>query len=382
MRLNVLIVSAWEPNGGVLSVYRSLARHLEPRGVQYAAFAFDGWREDTRWTFCRTLVDGRKTTLAQTLIQGDYDLLHCIEAAYSEPFGVEKWVRRARFAGPIILMGQQAGGRLLNGPAHADRYVACSRAAADNLARDADREVEVIHNGYDEEVFLPGDAEIADPGRRPLLLWIGRSYDPVKDVDLFLGAVESLPDHDAVLVDDTSLSARIESRLREIGPRIRHVHLLEPAELALLYRTTGASGGAFVCTSRSEGFLIAAAEAMACGCPVVLPELPGLGHLSDGRNAVFYDRAEGTRGIVGALGRLAHGAFRAEIVTQGIADARQAWTSRAMADAYFALYHEALAEVGVRRRPTLVDRAARTSWQLILRLRPAWRGLRSVLTER
>ena len=95
----------------------------------------------------------------------------------------------------------QASKRELAGRVHATRYVACSSAAASVLALDADDTVMVIPNGYDEQCFRPAPAE--DHGR-PLLVWVGRSYDPQKDVHLFLDLLEELP--------DTTLSSSIRHR--------------------------------------------------------------------------------------------------------------------------------------------------------------------------
>ena len=89
LRMRVLIASAWDPKSGVVTVYRSLARHLAQRGVRFSAFAFDGWSDETWWTFCDELIDGQSTTLAQVLMSGRYDLVHCIETSYSPPYGVE-----------------------------------------------------------------------------------------------------------------------------------------------------------------------------------------------------------------------------------------------------------------------------------------------------
>jgi len=260
-------------------------------------------------------------------------------------------------------MAQQVASRQLPGPAHATRYVACSQAAADILAQDADRYVDVIPNGYDERVFVPGPADRAD---RPLLVWVGRSYDAVKGVDLFLDAVETVPDRDAVVVD-SGTDKSIASRLSQIGPRITHRLLLKPTELAHLLRTAAASGGAFISTSHFEAFGIAAVEAMACDCPVVAPRIPGHEHLVDRSNALVYERAAGVKGIKEALGELEDCVFRRQLVRQAREQAIEAWTSRAMADAYARLYDDAMSESTTRH---LADPLARIAWRLLLKVRP------------
>jgi glycosyltransferase involved in cell wall biosynthesis len=370
--MRVLIVSAWDPTSGVLTVYRLLAKHLRERNVRYSAFAFDGWRADSWWKFCDELIDGRSATLAEVLIDGDYDLLHCVDTAYSPPYGVEVWSRRARFAGPIVLMAQQAARRELTEPAHATRYVACSRAAADVLAPDASSPVTVIHNGYDEDIFQPGNAA----ARRPTLMWVGRSDDPQKGVELYLDVLDALSNFDGIFVDAGPGSEVVAQRVRRLGDRVSHVRGLQPQEMAARYRETALSGGAFLCTSRHEGFLIAAVEAIACGCPVVAPRLDGLAHLTDGRNAVIYDRAAGVEGIAHALRRL-EGNGKSALVATARQEAESRWTSRAMADAYFRVYTEALASSSAHRGSPLSDATVRAAWKIALRARPRWQRLRA-----
>ncbi len=372
--IRVLIVSAWDPRSGVLTIYRALARHLRPPGVRFSAFAFDGWGEDTLWTFCDELIDGRETTLAEVLMSGRYDLLQCVDSAYSPPWGIETWVRRARFRGPIVLLG--AGGeRVLKGPTHATRYVAVSESAAAVLAEDAARPVAAIVSGYDEEVFGPGPAEPAD---RPLLVWVGRSFDPVKDVDLFLDLVELCPDYAAILVDSVQEPRpEVRVRLDRIGERISHAASLEPEQMAQLYRRAAASGGAIVNTSRSEGFNCSIVEAMACECPAVAPRIPGLVHLEDGATAVKYDRQGGAAAVAAALQRLVDPAFRAALVAEGRRQAESRWTAGGMAEDYLELYREALEAAGASRSPGwLVDPVVRAGWRSALRVRPHWLRLR------
>jgi glycosyltransferase involved in cell wall biosynthesis len=373
--VRILIASAWDPRSGVLTVYRALARCLASDGVRFSAFAFDGWSDDTLWTFCDELIDGRQVTLAEVLMSGRYDLLQCIDSAYSPPWGIETWVRRARFRGPIVLLG--AGGQKeLTGPTHATRYVAVSSAAASVLAEDACRPVAAVPSGYDETVFRPGPAPQVG---RPVLVWVGRSFDPIKDVHLFLDLLDLTPEYDAVLVDSTvTPDADVRKRLDRLGARVRHTAFLDPEELAELYRLAAASGGAIVNTSRSEGFNCAIVEALACDCPVVAPRLAGLAHLIDGVNAALYDRREGADGAASALQRLADPMLRSQVVEAGRSEAGLRWTSRIMAVEYLQMYRDALAETReLSLRDRLMDPIARTSWRMALRLRPRWQWLTS-----
>lgn len=374
--IRVLIASAWDPRSGVLTIYRTLAKHLAPEGIRFSAFAFDGWSEDTLWTFCDELIDGRTVTLAEVLMSGRYDILQCVESAYSPPWGIETWARRARFRGPIVLLGAGAQ-RELTGPTHATAYLAVSEAAAAVLAEDASKPVAAVPSGYDESVFHPGPAS---PQSRPVLVWVGRSFDPVKDVHLFLDVLDLLTECDAVLVDTTHDPAQdVRDRLERLGDRVRHTAFLDPGQMADVYRLAAASGGALVNTSRSEGFNCAIVEALACECPVVAPRLPGLAHLVDGVNAAVYDRAEGAPGAVAGFRRLADAASRAQIVETGRSETERRWTSRTMAIEYARIYREALAETRARStRDQIVDPFVRAFWRSALRIRPHWKRVRSL----
>ena len=298
-----------------------------------------------------------------------YDVLHCIDSAYSPPYGIETWAHRARFRGAVLLMSQSTD-RELTGPARATRYAACSEAAAATLAQDAQGPIVVIPNGYDESVFTPGTF---DPPVRPVLVWVGRSFDPLKDFGLFADVVEALPDTDAIVVDAThDPPTEIRRRMSDIGPRLRHTALLEPHEMADIYRTAAASGGAFVCTSRSEGFNIAASEAIACECPVVVPRLPGLARFTDGVDAFVYERSDGAQAIVDSLKRLDEPGVRQRSVEEGSRHARRLWASETMAKGYLWLYEDALAAAATAPEERVANAIARRAWRIALRVRPHW----------
>lgn len=374
--MNILIVSAFDPTSGVLTVYRSLAQHLAKRGVNYSAFAFDGWRSNTWWTFCDELIDGRTTTLAQMLMTRRFDAIHCIDTTYAPPYGVEKWVARARFKGPVILMAQ-TNVRELSQPVHATHYVACSPAAAETLAHHADGPVAVIPNGYDEDKFFPGHGIVES---RPFLVWVGRTYDPQKNIELFLEVLSLMPDFDAVIIDAGPPDAAIREQIDRLGPRVRHMALLSQEAMAEIFRSAGASGGALISTSRSEGFGLANVEAMASGCPVVAPRIPGHGHLTNGRNALLYEHRDGVQGIIDALNHLRYNGLREKLTSQAGVDAKQHWSSRIMADAYFRFYEEALrASVSASPRVATSDHVVRAFWRGALTVRPAWHRVRRIL---
>ncbi|CAN5680786.1 D-inositol-3-phosphate glycosyltransferase [soil metagenome] len=172
----------------------------------------------------------------------------------------------------------------------------------------ADR-IEIVPPGVDHAFFSPGDQRGARAalglGDHPVLLFVGR-IQPLKGVDVAIGALSALADPAAVLVvvggpsgpdgDEEARRARalvadagLDDRVRFVAPRPHHL-------LSTYYRA------ADVCLvpSRSESFGLVALEAAACGTPVVAADVGGLrsvvdhgstGVLIDGRAPVDYAAA-------------------------------------------------------------------------------------------
>lgn len=160
--------------------------------------------------------------------------------------------------------------------------VTVSEASRARIARDFGVEparMQVIPNGIDHDVFFP----TAQTRREEALIVATASSDlPLKGVDVLIAAFCEL----ARARPDVSLA--LVGRLREgpvraaieqagLGPRIRVVSGLTHQELADYYRRATL----VAVPSRFEGFGFPAAEAMACGAPVVattggaLPEVVG-----------------------------------------------------------------------------------------------------------
>lgn len=161
------------------------------------------------------------------------------------------------------------------------RIVTVSRASAEAIARDfrvAPGRIRVVPNGLDSEGFRPGPPEAAVPGRA---IFVGHVGDRNKGFAYLLRALALSRHLDHLLV--VSAGARlpdwVPALLTELGvaDRVRFRLQVPRAELAGWYRSAALA----VSPSLFEGFGFPAAEAMACGLPVVaarggaLPEVVG-----------------------------------------------------------------------------------------------------------
>jgi len=142
------------------------------------------------------------------------------------------------------------------------------------------RQIQLIYNGIDTEVFKP-QPRIE---RRPLRLMTTASADqPLKGLRFLLYALAELrechPELELLVVGRLQQGGATEQLLHELRLQdaVQFVSGISNRQLAEYY----ASACAVVCPSLYEGFGLPAGEAMACGVPVVssdggaLPEVVG-----------------------------------------------------------------------------------------------------------
>ena len=146
--------------------------------------------------------------------------------------------------------------------------------------------------GVDHDVFMPGDEIEArrcmgiDPGGRWLAV-VGR-VQPLKGIDVAIRALPLLPDTRLLVVggpsgpDGPVELARLQALAEDIAPgRVVFRPPVIHDEVACVYR----AADVVVVPSRSESFGLVAAEAQACGTPVVAARVGGLVYaVSDGES--------------------------------------------------------------------------------------------------
>jgi glycosyltransferase involved in cell wall biosynthesis len=157
-----------------------------------------------------------------------------------------------------------------------------SRAAIETYFRIPQKDVSVVYNGTDTEIFrpIPGVEKEAD------LLFVGRTEDRKKGIGTMFEALSMLPEHITLKIVDGRIPPHglVPRLTRQFGlqDRIKIVdRLLTVPELVEQYSTARVA----LVPSFFEGFGFPASEAMACGLSVIanaagaLPEVVG----TDGR---------------------------------------------------------------------------------------------------
>jgi glycosyltransferase involved in cell wall biosynthesis len=171
--------------------------------------------------------------------------------------------------------------------------------ARESMLSPAIASADVIPDGIDLETFRP-DGEVrplAEAGTTRLVFAAnGGAANPYKDFATLRSAVEML-DGPLELVSVGGKRA-VEDLGR--GIRIRHEPHLAPGRLAALYR----SADTYVHASPEESFSLTAAEALACGTPVVAASQGGIAEVVEDGRTGFLVPPRDRDGLAGALRRL------------------------------------------------------------------------------
>jgi glycosyltransferase involved in cell wall biosynthesis len=142
------------------------------------------------------------------------------------------------------------------------------------------REVTVIYNGVDTELFRPLPRDPAwrlargIPAQAPLVAATGRLVG-LKGFQVAIGALSQLPDVHLAIAGDGPERGRLEALARDLGMADR-LHLLGPLRHAELPQLLNQADLFVLPTIGEETFGISVVEAMACGLPVLVSDTGGL----------------------------------------------------------------------------------------------------------
>ena len=138
-----------------------------------------------------------------------------------------------------------------------------------------DVEIEVVRNSVDVDRFSPRPKQA---GGTPIVAFVGRTTDPLKDFPRFTRIARRLAERGArVWVADAHEGGWKDFEGKPVERiDVERWEMVRHAEIPDFYRAVAASGGIVLMTSRSEGFGNVAPEAAACGAWVAAPDVMGL----------------------------------------------------------------------------------------------------------
>lgn len=139
--------------------------------------------------------------------------------------------------------------------------------------------VEVIGTGYDKTIFFPPQKDLRlEEGARFNLIYAGK-ISRKKGIKSLFAALDLLPCAPGALhayicggINNSFQKAALELLLQSSKHDVEYLGKLSPTDLAKWYRESQV----FVLPSFYEGLPLVVIEALACGCKVVVTDLPGL----------------------------------------------------------------------------------------------------------
>ncbi len=183
---------------------------------------------------------------------------------------------------------------------------------------------------------------------RPVVAWVGR-LDRLKNYRGFVQLAGLLRQRIAAefwmiggLRSPAEEQARLWQAVKEVGlvGALRWLPAVDHCDMPGLYRAVAASGGCVVSTSWAESFGMGALEAMACNCPVVVPDVVGLRDLvRPGETGWLYPPGFMERAADCVLEAIHEGQQRRQIIERAATLAR-GFTAQAAVDTLLAALEE------------------------------------------
>ncbi len=260
--------------GGIETFMISLSQALRARGHQCELFFFErGPMEQYIPADCVAHFGG---------------LADCLKLAGARNFDVvhatrDDWdvgISAVRNLGAKLIITNHGGKSLVWTSATCDALTGVSKWIAEEQQPLTDLPVQVVMNGIATNRFKPGNVSGTNPA--PIVAWVGRGIAVEhKRIDKFAAMAPLL--HRAGLriwLAEPYGPARVGEVLPDATRALQQVAefwgSVPIARMPDFYRKVAASGGCLVSTSVWEAFGLVLAEAMACGCMVIGPDVGGV----------------------------------------------------------------------------------------------------------
>lgn len=218
---------------------------------------------------------------------------------------------------------------------HAQRVVAVSQFVADSTRHSLlDVPMQVIYNGVDTERFRPGQRQ-RQPGEPFKLLFVG-GWKALKGVDLLPQILRQLGE--GFVLHYTGGPAAEKDKSHMPLNMIDMVRLQDDAAVVAAMQ----SADALLFPSRSEGFGLVAAEAMACGLPVIAARSASLVEVvADGKTGILCPPDDVAAFIAAVRSLAADRSQYATLAQAARVRAVEQFSETTMIDAYQHLYQYA-----------------------------------------
>lgn len=233
---------------------------------------------------------------------------------------------------------------------HYKRIACISDATADSLCQwcpAVSKKIIVIPNGIPLDVFENAQpAAIAHvPDDIVRLVFVGR-FEAQKDHATLLRALKALPHAHLLLLGDGPLRSQLEKVARSLGITNRVSFLGWRNDVAAVLKASDI----YVHSTHSDGFGIAACEAMAAGLPVIASDVAGLAQLVSGVGILFPVGDD--KALAHHLAALIRSPERRREMSQAGLERARRFTIENTVDSYIRMYESVLREDGAQRMET------------------------------
>lgn len=191
---------------------------------------------------------------------------------YRRPIVITQHIAKITFRNPLLSLLLQCINRTIGWYilTHADELVCVAEHVRQYFSGFVKRNINVVLNGVDETVFMPGSdpesvrEELRLPVDRPLLLYVGRFVEK-KGIAVLHHLARRTPHCTWLLIG----SGHMDPTTWELPNVIVHAPIANNDEQLVRYYQ---SADLFVFPAQGEGFPLVLMEALACGLPVMLSE--------------------------------------------------------------------------------------------------------------